>query len=127
MEQMSGYLLATPRELRLVQLVKDGWVTTKQMLMNNNDTPRQVLQRVGAGNALIDLVTDDEIKELKERHPDFPADDAVVWSYKGPRLNALIAEDVLTSLLRVRSIVWLDEETRQYTYKAIGVAFRWRK
>ncbi len=123
---INGYVLATPRELRLVRLVKDGWVLTKCVpLQAPATTPDKILQNLGVRAASVDSITDSEAEELVTRLPDLFADaETRIWSYRGPRPNAKIAAEVLTSLLRARTTVWVDEATGKYAYKAMGCAFR---
>ncbi|MBI4095800.1 MAG: hypothetical protein HY438_03000 [DPANN group archaeon] len=125
-EQMSGYVLATSGELRLVRLVGDGWVMTKRVLLQKPaNTHIQILEGLGVAKASVDKVVDGEVQELRARLPDLPVDaETQVWAYRGPRLNARMAEDVLTNLLRARSAVWLGPDG-EYVYRAIGLAIKW--
>lgn len=58
--------------------------------------------------------------------PSAKPEERLPTTYKSP-LERSVAEDVLTSLLRARSIVWYDPQTGEYVYRALGCAFHFPK
>ncbi len=125
-DEINGYVLETPTELRLIRQSRTGWVIAKRVSLERPvASPQDILHRLSVGKALIDMVPAEEIGELKEKI-DIPiTKETKAWAYRGPNPNARVAEDVLTGLLRARSVVWFNGESGQYEYRALGLAIKW--